>query len=59
MGTRRTPPAARTACALAFAAELLLLWALPDEFAARPLSGSLVSPRASSSGPAGGRCASG
>jgi hypothetical protein len=33
---------ARYAAALAFASELLLLWALPGEFAARPLSGSFV-----------------
>lgn len=33
---------ARYAAALAFASELLLLWAVPGEFAARPLSGSFV-----------------
>jgi hypothetical protein len=32
----------RYAAALAFASELLLLWALPGEFAARPLTGSFV-----------------
>ncbi|MCA3749326.1 MAG: hypothetical protein IN808_09350 [Rubrobacter sp.] len=30
------------AAALAFASELVLLWTLPGEFAARPLSGSFV-----------------
>jgi hypothetical protein len=33
---------ARFAAALALASELLLLWALPGEFAARPLTGSFV-----------------
>jgi hypothetical protein len=33
---------ARYTAALAFASELFLLWALPGEFAARPLTGSFV-----------------
>jgi hypothetical protein len=37
---RGTGDTARYAAALAFASELLLLWALPGEFAARPLVGS-------------------
>lgn len=47
MGAREKLPrkgeaTARYAAALAFASELLLLWAVPGEFAARPLSGSFV-----------------
>ena len=37
---RGTGDTARYAAALAFASELLLLWALPGEFATRPLVGS-------------------
>jgi hypothetical protein len=44
-GTKAARKAAVTApyaAALAFASELLLLWTLPGEFAARPLVGSFV-----------------
>jgi hypothetical protein len=39
---RKAEGTARHAAALAFASELLLLWALPGEFATRPLTGSFV-----------------
>ncbi|CAA9405507.1 hypothetical protein AVDCRST_MAG82-454 [uncultured Rubrobacteraceae bacterium] len=39
---RKGEATARYAAALAFASELLLLWAVPGVFAARPLSGSFV-----------------
>lgn len=47
MGVRTKVPSkgeatVRYAAALAFASELLLLWAVPGEFAARPLTGSFV-----------------
>jgi hypothetical protein len=39
---RKAVDTTRHAAALAFASELLLLWGLSGEFAARPLSGSFV-----------------
>jgi hypothetical protein len=41
-GTKVAGARTRFAAVLAFASELLLLWALPGEFAVRPLVGSFV-----------------